>query len=72
MGTFEINDAEFSIGLVLTALVNFIAIAAALYFLVILPLNKFREMQAKDETAPPTDNELLTEIRDALVAQKGS
>ena len=33
---------------------------------------KLREMRAKDETAPPTEIELLTEIRDALVAGKGS
>lgn len=70
VGTFTINDAHFSIGIVLNALLNFILIAAALYFFIVVPMNKFREMQAKDETAPPTELELLTEIRDALVAGK--
>jgi large conductance mechanosensitive channel len=67
VGTFEINSAHFSIGVVLTELINFVLIAAAIYFVVVLPVNKLREMRAKDETAPPTELELLTEIRDALV-----
>jgi large conductance mechanosensitive channel len=67
VGNFTINDAHFSIGVILTAIVNFILVAAALYFCIVLPMNKFREMRAKDETAPPTELELLTEIRDALV-----
>jgi large conductance mechanosensitive channel len=71
VGTFTLNDAHFSIGVILTALVNFILIAAAIYFVVVLPINKLREMQSKDETLPPTELELLTEIRDALVAREG-
>ncbi|MFL6182742.1 MAG: large conductance mechanosensitive channel protein MscL [Actinomycetes bacterium] len=71
VGTFTINDAQFSVGVVLTALVNFILIAAAVYFLIVLPVNKLRERGAQDETVPPTELELLTEIRDALVAGKG-
>ncbi|MFL6287670.1 MAG: MscL family protein, partial [Actinomycetes bacterium] len=63
--------AQFSLGVVLTALVNFILIAAAVYFLIVLPVNKLRERGAQDETVPPTELELLTEIRDALVAGKG-
>jgi large conductance mechanosensitive channel len=71
VGNFTINDAHFSIGLVLTAVVNFIIVAVVLYFFIVLPMNKFRERRAKDETAPPTELELLTEIRDALTAGKG-
>ena len=71
VGTFTINDATFSIGIVLTALVNFVLIAAAVYFLIVLPVNKLREMRAKDETAPPTEIELLTEIRDSLASGRG-
>jgi len=66
VGTFTINGAFFSIGVVLTAVINFVLVAAAVYFVIVLPMNKFREMQAKDETAPPTEIDLLTEIRDAL------
>src|SRR5690554_4666465 len=43
VATFEINNAVFSFGLVLDALLNFLIIAAAIYFLVVLPLNKLAE-----------------------------
>ena len=72
VGTFRINGALFSIGAVLTALINFLASAAAVYFLIVLPMNKLRERNAKEEAAAPTEVDLLTEIRDALVAKDSS
>ena len=68
---FEINNAVFSFGLVLDALLNFLIIAAAIYFLVVMPLNRLAERRKRGEPAPdeavsPTEVELLTEIRDAL------
>ncbi len=69
VGTFEINGAEFSIGIVLTALVNFLLIAAAVYFLIVLPMNKLRERKGKEEEAAPTETDLLTQIRDALLGR---
>jgi large conductance mechanosensitive channel len=67
VGTFDINGAHFSIGLVLTPLVNFVFVAAALYFLVVLPVNALRARYEKPaEPGGPTEVELLTEIRDAL------
>ncbi|WP_201774773.1 large conductance mechanosensitive channel protein MscL [Demequina salsinemoris] len=70
VATFTINNAEFSIGLVLDALFKFVTIAAAVYFVIVMPLNKLAEMRKKDEPAEepagPTEIELLTEIRDAL------
>lgn len=71
VATFEINNAVFSFGLVLDALLNFLIIAAAIYFLVVMPLNKLAERRKSGEPAPdeavsPTEIELLTEIRDAL------
>jgi large conductance mechanosensitive channel len=72
VGTFQINGANFSIGEVLTALINFVLIAAAVYFLIVLPMNKIKERMAKpEEAAAPTEVELLTEIRDALAAGGG-
>lgn len=60
-----------SIGAVLTALLNFLIVAAAIYFMVVVPLNKLANLRKKDEpaideAASPTEVELLTEIRDAL------
>lgn len=71
VATFEINSAVFSFGLVLDALLNFLIIAAAIYFIVVMPLNKLAERRKRGEAAPdeavsPTEVELLTEIRDAL------
>src|SRR6478752_4366733 len=70
VGTFTINNAHFSIGLVLTALINFIIIAAVIYFLVVVPMNALAERrkrgQVADEEAKSDEVVLLTEIRDAL------
>lgn len=68
--TFTINGAEFSIGGVLTALINFLLVAAAVYFVLIVPMNRLREMRASGEEgepeAPAEDILLLQEIRDLL------
>ena len=65
--TFTINGAHFSIGLVLTALVNFVLVAAAIYFFVVIPVNAMRARYEKPaEEAGPSEVELLTEIRDSL------
>ena len=71
VGTFTINGSQFSIGVVLTALVNFLLISAAVYFLIVLPMNKLRERNAKEEDAAPTETDLLTQIRDALLGASG-
>jgi len=68
--TFTINGAVFSIGAVLTALINFLLVVAAVYFVLIVPMNKLREMRASGEEeepeAPAEDILLLQEIRDLL------
>lgn len=71
VGNFTINGADFSIGLILTALVNFVLVAAAIYFVIVLPMNKLKERTAKEDAAAPTEVELLTEIRDSLRASGG-
>lgn len=68
--TFTINEAQFSIGAVLTALINFLLVAVAIYFVLIVPMNRLRELRAsgvEDEPeAPAEDILLLQEIRDLL------
>jgi large conductance mechanosensitive channel len=75
VATFTINGAEFSIGAVLTAALNFLLVAAAIYFVLIAPMNKFREQRAKGQEeepkAPPEDILLLQEIRDLLRDREG-
>ena len=59
-------------GTILTAVVNFFLIAIAVYFAIVLPMNKVKERLAKqkaeEEAKEVTDVELLTEIRDLLSA----
>lgn len=61
-------------GLLLTAIVNFLLVALALYFVIVLPMNKLASMhKSTDADEEEVDNEsaqtaLLEEIRDALKA----
>ena len=58
-------------GAVITAAINFLIVAAVVYFVLVLPMNKLKERRktGKEEgQAEPTDVELLTEIRDLLAA----
>jgi large conductance mechanosensitive channel len=69
VGTFTIGKGEFSIGLLLTPLVNFVIIAAAVYFFVVIPMKNIMERRTRGEAAvddTPADVVLLGEIRDLL------
>jgi len=61
------------VGAFVTALVAFLIVAAAVYFVVVMPLNKLAERRARGiepETAAPSEEvALLTEIRDSLRAR---
>ena len=54
----------------INAAITFVLIAAVLYFLVVLPMNKLAERRRRgvepEPKAPAEDIALLTEIRDAL------
>ena len=73
VGNFTWNNADFSIGLVLDGLLKFLLIAAAVYFLIVMPINKLAERRKKGlvaEPAAPSENILLLqEIRDLLAGQ---
>lgn len=69
VGTFTLNNASFSVGLVLNALLRFLIVAAVVYFLVVRPLNTLLARFARGEetaAAPDPQLELLAEIRDLL------
>lgn len=72
---FHIGQAAVQPGAILTALVNFLLVAVALYFFIVLPMNKVASLHkpAEEEPAAVSDEaQLLTEIRDLLAkdAQK--
>ncbi|HEU4542339.1 MAG TPA: large conductance mechanosensitive channel protein MscL [Jiangellaceae bacterium] len=66
---FTINEAEFSIGAILTALINFLLVAAAVYLFIVVPMNKLMALRSSGQEqvhTPGEDIQLLREIRDLL------
>ncbi len=65
----EVGDAEMRIGNFLNTLISFLAIAGAIFFLVVKPMNAIdarRAEDAEEEEQGPSEVDLLTEIRDEL------
>ena len=66
----DIQPGGVPLGAFITALVAFIIVAAAIYFVVVMPLNKLAERRARgiepETEAPSEEVVLLTEIRDSL------
>ena len=71
---FEINGAIFTIGAILGAVVNFLLVALAVYFVIVLPMNRLAERRKAgvepEPAAPAEDVLLLQEIRDLLAARR--
>ena len=69
-GEFTINKATFSLGLFLQAVLNFVLIAATIYFVIIVPMNRLaarRKHGVEPEPQAPSEEVLLLhEIRDEL------
>jgi large conductance mechanosensitive channel len=68
--SFTINGSPIVYGSTITATINFLIVAAVVYFLVIVPLNALLERRKRGEepevVATPEDIALLQEIRDLL------
>lgn len=73
VGNFTLNGANFSIGVVLQATFNFLVVAAAVYFVIVVPVNRLMAALKRGEEpepdAPSPEVVLLTEIRDSLRAR---
>jgi len=69
---FTINHSTFLYGDLVNTLITFLAVAAAVYFFVVLPLNRLAQRRARGQASPnelpqpAPDVALLTEIRDLL------
>ncbi|HHC09275.1 MAG TPA: large conductance mechanosensitive channel protein MscL [Actinobacteria bacterium] len=67
-----IGDTPILYGAFLTALVNFVFIAAAIFFFVVKPYEAYKaktEEPAEEAPAGPSEIDLLIEIRDSLRAR---
>lgn len=61
----------FNLGIIISALINFLITAAVIFFVIVKPANALMARMKKEEAAapppaPPADVALLTEIRDLL------
>ena len=63
---------DVKVGVFLTTVVNFLLVAAALYFAVVMPMKKLnaRISKKKAEDMEDTELSLLKEIRDSLATKK--
>jgi large conductance mechanosensitive channel len=61
------GDQYIDLNILLTALINFVLVAAVVYFLIVMPYNRFRS-RGEVEQAQDTELSILTEIRDLLAA----
>ena len=66
-----IDVLDIPVGAFINDMVSFVLIAAAVYFIVVMPYNRIRELRKKEEPEEAEQLEetvlLLREIRDALV-----
>ncbi|SBS69974.1 large conductance mechanosensitive channel protein MscL [uncultured Microbacterium sp.] len=66
------QEVVFPLGDLITALITFLAVALVVYFVFVVPMNRFKERQAakagvvEDAEPLPTEAELLIQIRDLL------
>lgn len=69
----ELNDATFTFGAVVGAIITFLITAAVVYLLIVLPMNRLSERRKAgaepEPEAPAEDVLLLQEIRDLLKTQ---
>ena len=68
--TLDGKTADLQFGAFLGAAIQFVLVAAVVYFVIVLQMNHFKRITTKptvaDEPAAPSELSLLTEIRDVL------
>ena len=73
-GAFVVNGVPFDWAAFINAVINFVIVAAVIYFVIVVPMNKIKARTAKPAEAvaapDPEDLVLLREIRDLLKQQR--
>jgi large conductance mechanosensitive channel len=66
----KVNGSKIVYGSTINALINFVIVAAVIYFVIVVPMTEMARRRAKaadaDTPAPSDEAVLLTEIRDLL------
>lgn len=69
-GQWVINGQVIDFTLMVNAIITFVITLAVIYFVFVVPMNKYRERlearTAAEEAEPSKEEQLLTEIRDLL------
>jgi len=83
VAVWTLNGSDIKFGSVLGALIQFLLVAVVVYFVFVLPINHLKKaafaikktpaesLEETKEELPPTETELLIEIRDLLARQNG-
>lgn len=71
-GSITIGGQVFDFSLVVNAFISFLITMAVIYFVFVMPLNKWRERQPVQADPIVTETELLIEIRDLLKENRGT
>ena len=63
-----INHANISFGVVLTQVITFVLVAAAVYFLIVMPINALNERRkaGQDTEAEPTNEEKIVSLLEQI------
>ena len=67
--SYTISGAEFMWGSVIIAVINFLAIAAAVFFVVVRPYNHWKERSATDADVEPTNEEKMVALLEEIARQ---
>ena len=69
-GTFTINEQVFDYAAFFSAIITFVLTAAAVYFVVVVPMNALNERRKKgEEPAEPTADEQIIELLQQIAAK---
>ncbi|MFB2582429.1 large conductance mechanosensitive channel protein MscL [Herbiconiux sp. P15] len=84
VAVWTINGSDIRFGSVLGALIQFLLVAIVVYFVFVLPINHLKKaafalkktpaesLQEQNEELPPTETELLIQIRDLLAQERAT
>lgn len=77
--TMDGGSADLAFGAVIAAVIQFLLVAAVVYFVLVMPINHMRKRAeekrkagAPDEEVPPSELDLLAQIRDLLAAERST